>query len=348
MAESLEDKIYSGESGVQNSFLFESESDVYDLNLPDNYLQNTDVSNTSSSDLTWSENYEITSSDLLSGEDLFGPSVPKISAEINVEWIAALTAGTDLDLDLAYSSHELLTLSGDNTVYDTSTNNSLILNRYGLQEISTGSKTTDIFIEPNSSANILGDSSTVNLFVREDDLKNVQFEGHFEGIEFNLLLDSSDTIPKAEIDGDKLLLRGETTQEIDISNIDSVIAGVNVNFYSSDGLLNTQNLDPIFGTQDQSPTIISQSQSDTPASYSEQLLFEDDVEIIRVSKGQLDTTPAGESVASIFDGQSDSISNLEYEIESQMESIIDETSLLLETETMFLDPLDVFSDEDFL
>jgi hypothetical protein len=31
-----------------------------------------------------------------------------------------------------------------------------------------------------------------------------------------------------------------------------------------------------------------------------------------------------------------------------MESIIDETSLLLETETMFLDPLDVFADEDFL
>ena len=92
------------------------------------------------------ENYEIMSLDLLSDEDLFGLSVTKISAEFDPAWITALTVGTDFDFDLAYSSHELLSLKGNNTIYDTSTSNSLILSHDGLQDISAGSKTTDIFI----------------------------------------------------------------------------------------------------------------------------------------------------------------------------------------------------------
>ena len=108
---------------------------------------------------------------LLSDEDLFGSSVKKISSELDPAWITALTAGTDFDFDLAYSSHELLSLEGNNTIYDTSTSNSLILSHDGLQDISAGSKTTDIFLNSVSSANISGDASTVNQGVHENSYK---------------------------------------------------------------------------------------------------------------------------------------------------------------------------------
>ena len=165
---------------ITNSILFEDDSDIYDLTASDDFLENLGASQLQTSVHAPLENYELTSLDLLSGEDLFGASVTKISAELNPEWITALSVGTNFDFDLAYSSHELLTLEGNNTIYDTSTSNSLILSRDGLQDISTGSKTTDIFINSDSVANILGDASTVNLYVHENSLQNVHLGGHFE------------------------------------------------------------------------------------------------------------------------------------------------------------------------
>lgn len=348
MNQPIEDENSGKEDDGQTSILFEDDIDIYGLTISDNFLENLSVSAETPSVSSWPDGYEFTSSDFLSDGDIFGPSVTEISSKIDAEWITALTASTDFDIDLAYSSHELLDLNGNNTVYDTSTINSLILSHDGLQEISTGSKTADIFIDSGSAANISGESSQVNLYVREGDVKNVQIEGRFEGIEFNLFLDNPERIPEIELDGHKLLLKGETVQEIDISDIELVLEGISVNFYSTDGLASTQISPPIFNEQEQAPAKYIQPEINTSVSYSDQLLFEDDIEIIRVSKGQLDITPAEESVVSIFDGQSDSASNLEYEIKSQIESIIDETSLLLEAETMFLDPLEVFSDEDFL
>ena len=348
MSQSVEDENSDGENDGQTSILFEDQTDIYGLTISDNFLENLSVSSEASGVSSLPDGYEFTSSDFLSDEDIFGPSVTEISSQINEEWIAALTANTDFDLDLAYSSHELLDLNGNNTIYDTSTSNSLILSHDGLQDISTGSKTADIFIDSGSAANISGESSQVNLYVRESDLKNVQIEGRFEGIEFNLFVDNSEKIPEIELDGHKLLLKGETVQEIDVSDIELVLEGISVNFYSTDGLVSAQTSPPIFNEQEQALVKYTQPEINASASYSDQLLFEDDVEIIQISKSPLGTTPAGESAASIFDGQSDGISDLEYQVESQMESIIDETSLLLETETMFLDPLDVFADEDFL
>jgi len=348
MDQPVKDKNFDGENVGLTSGLFEDGTDIYDLAISDTFLENLSFSSELKSAPTLYEGYEFTSSDLLSGEDVFGPSVTTISSKIDEVWITALTANTDFDFDLAFSSHELLNLNGDNTVYDTSTSNSLILSHDGLQDISTGSKTADIFIDSSSAANISGNSSRVNLYVHEDNLENVQFEGRFEGIEFNLYIENSEKIPEIELDGGTLLLKGETIQEFDVSDIEIALEGISVNFYSTDGLVSAQTSGPIFNELEQAPLIYTQSQSDNPDSYSEQLLFEDDVEIIRVSKGQLDTTSVGESGVSIFDGQSDGISNFEHEIENQIEHIIDETSLLLQAETMFLDPLDVFSDEDFL
>ena len=152
---------------IPNLIMIEEDSDIYDLTVSDDFLENIDVSDSQTSVNASLENYEIMSLDLLSDEDLFGLSVTKISAEFDPAWITALTVGTDFDFDLAYSSHELLSLKGNNTIYDTSTSNSLILSHDGLQDISAGSKTTDIFINSVSTANISGDVSKVNLYVRK-------------------------------------------------------------------------------------------------------------------------------------------------------------------------------------
>ena len=189
MSQSTEDKSFDGENTGYTSVLFEDEADIYDLTISDNFLENLSFSSELTSASTPSKDYEFTSSDFLSDEDIFGPSVTEVSSKIDEEWITALTANADFDFDLAYSSHELLNLNGDNTIYDTSTGNSLILAHDGSQDISTGSKTADIFIDSSSAANISGDSSRVNLYVHEDNLENVQFEGRFEGIEFNLYID---------------------------------------------------------------------------------------------------------------------------------------------------------------
>lgn len=348
MSTIVEDKD-SGEGNVgQTSLLLDDKTDIYDLTISDNFLENLIVSDGATSISSLPEGYEFTSSDLLSGEDVLGPSVTELTLKINEEWITALTANADFDFDLAYSSHELLDLNGSNTIYDTSTSNSLILSHDGLQDISTGSKTADIFIDSGSGAIISGESSQVNLFVHEGDLENVQIEGHFKSIEFNLLIDNPEKIPEIELDGHKLLLKGETVQEIDVSGVENALEGISVNFYSADGLLSAQTSPPIFSEQEQAPIKYTPSEASASASHSDHLLFEDDIEIIQISKNQLGTAPSGESAPSIFNDQPDGISKLEYQIESQMESFIDETSLLLETETMFLDPLDIFSDEDFL
>jgi len=348
MSQPIEDKNSDRENVGHTSVLFEDETDIYDLTASDNLLENLSFSSELTSASTLSEGYEFKSSDFLSDEDIFGPSVTKISSEIGGEWITALTANADFDFDLAYSSHELLNLNGDNTIYDTSTSNSLILTHDGLQDISTGAKTADIFIDSGSAANISGQSSQVNLYVHEDDLENVQIEGRFEGIEFNLYIENSEKIPEVELDGNKLLLKGETTQEIDVSDIEIVLEGISVNFYSTDGLISAQTSGPIFNEQEQAPKKYTQPELNASDSYSEQLLFEDDVEIIQISNNQLDTTPSGESLVSLFESQTEDVSNSGYTLEDEIENIIEDTSLSLQAEMMFLDPLDVFSDEDFL
>ena len=347
MGQPIKDKSSDEDNAEQTSVLFEDETEIYELIISDNFLENLSDYGDLTKSSTLSEGYEFTSSDFLSDEDIFGPSITEISSEINQDWIAALTAGTDFDFDLAYSSHELLTLDGNNTIYDTSTSNSLIITQDGLQDISTGSKTTDIFVELGSTAKISGDLSTVNLFVSEQGLKDIQFEGHFDGIEFNLLIKNSETIPEVEIEGDKLLLKGDNTQEIDFSNTEFVLSGVNVNFYSSEGLVDTQTLGPIFNEQGQKPLQYSQSEIDAPDSYTEQLLFEDDVEIIQMSNNQTYTTNSSNEFAYTFGAQGDGHTDFEIKLESQINAV-EEASLLLEAETLFMDPLDVFSDEDFL
>ena len=272
----------------------------------------------------------------------------KLAQELNSEWITALSVGTNFDFDLAYSSHELLTLEGNNTIYDTSTNNSLILSRDGLQDISTGSKTTDIFINSDSVANILGDASTVNLYVHEDGLQNVHFGGHFEGIEFNLLLEDAEKIPEVEINGNKLLVKGDTTQEIDFADTEFVLAGININFYSTEGLIDTQNLGPIFNVQEQTPINNGSVPTDATADFSDQLLFEDDVEIVHIVKSQQASAPSSDITDTAFLGQLDDTLGPDHFDENQMSVIVDEAAQLLDGQTLYLNPLDVFNDEDFL
>ena len=57
-----------------------------------------------------------------------------------------------------------------------------------------------------------------------------------------MLLENSDQIPEVEIIENRLLLKGDTTQEIDFSDTEFVLADINVNFYSTEGLVDTQNL----------------------------------------------------------------------------------------------------------
>ena len=254
---------------------------------------------------------------------------------MNPEWITALTVGTNFDFDLAYSSHELLTLEGNNTIYDTSDSNSLVLSRDGLQDISTGSKTTDIFIDSASAANISGDASTVNLYVHENSLQNIQFGGQFEGIEFNLLLENSDKIPEVEIDGNKLLFKGDTTQEINFGDTEFVLAGINVNFYSTEGLLDTQNLGPIFNGQEQTTANIGVVSTDASGSYTDQLLFEDDVEIVQIFKSQSASTSSSDITDIIFEEQSSNVSGPDHFDENQMSVIVDEAHQLLDAQTLY-------------
>jgi len=332
----------------QNSVLLGDGSDVYQLSAPDDFLENLDASQLQISDDASLKSYEVTSLDLLSGEDLFGPSVTKISSELNPEWITALSVGTNFDFDLAYSSHEVVTLEGNNTVYDTSTNKSLILSRDGLQDISTGSKTTDIFINPDSVANISGDASTVNLYVHEDNIQNLHFDGHFEGIEFNLLLEDTSKIPEVEINGNKLLVKGDTTQEIDFADTEFVLAGININFYSTAGLIDTQNVGPIFNGQEQTAINIGTGPTEASASYTDQLLFEDDVEIVQISKSQPVSASSSDIIDITFEGQSNDISGPDYFDENQIIVVVDEVNQLLDSQTLYSNPLDVFNDEDFL
>ena len=331
----------------RSSILFEEETGIYDLTDTDNFLENLSNSSHVSGATISTKSFEITASDILSDEDLFGPPTTNISSVVNSEWISALTAGSDFDFDLAYSSHELLTLDGNNTVYDTSPSNSLIITQDGLQDISTGSKTTDIFIELGSAAKISGDLSKVNLYVSEEGLKDIQFYGHFDGIEFNLLIENSEKIPEVEIEGDKLVLKGDTIQEIDFSDTEFVLTGVNVNFYSSEGLVDAQTLGPMLNEQEQVPLKYSQFEINSVDSHYNQLLFEDDVEVIQISTSQPFTTTYGKEVAGVFGAQGDGQAGVEIKLKSQINAL-EEASILLEAETLFADPLDIFSDEDFL
>ena len=96
------------------------------------------------------------------------------------------------------------------------------------------------------------------------DSQNVHFGGHFEGIEFNLLLEDSEKIPELKSMENKLLVKGDTTQEIDFADTEFVLAGININFYSTEGLIDTQNLGPIFNVQEQ--TTINNGSVPTDAS----------------------------------------------------------------------------------
>ena len=170
----------------------------------------------------------------------------------------------------------------------------------------------------------------------------------FESIELNLLLENSEKIPEVEINENKLLLKGKITQEIDFTDTEFVLAGINVNFYSTEGLVDTQNLGPIFNEQAQPTINIAKVSDDKAVKYTDQLLFEDDVEIVQIFQSQLTSSSSSDITDITFEGQSSSTSGLDYFDENQISILVDEATQLLDAQTLYSNPLDVFNDEDFL
>ena len=180
----------------------------------------------------------------------------------------------------------------------------------------------------------------------ENSLENVQLDGHFESIEFNLLLENSDKIPSWNHRKQAFIERWHYSRNR-FFRYEFVLADINVNFYSTEGLVDTQNLGQFL--MDKSSNNKHWNRFDRSKCQQHRTAI---IRGRRWNRADIQE-PTGIYFKLRYHRHHiwravEQFVEPDYFDNNQTSVIIDEANRLLDAQTLYTNPLDVFNDEDFL
>ena len=295
---------------------------------------------------------------LISGTDLFGADLASIPIDNESLWHSPLSENVFFDTALVYSSHEFISLKDGKKLYDDSPIDSLIFVNEGPSDLVISEKKADIFLEADSSTSITGANSNINLFQTTNAEAKVKLSGDFSKLSLNLYQGDGTEIPEARIVEKRLFIDESESKSIDLSEINYGSSIIEFNIYNNEGLVDSQSLqydksfiDALDIAPAASPDVVGENvneilfdEYELPSNTSE-ILFEDEVEIVRLDHGDPNHEFVPEIDQNISRGSSEP--HFSMEIAQQVEELITEPTNLLEAGQLFADPLDVFDDSDF-
>jgi len=290
-------------------------------------------------------------SDFISGEELAGAELAKIQLSPENYWHPILSNDVFFDTDLTYSSHEIIELQGNNTVYETSPHDSLIFVGAGTTEITMSEKNADIFLTEDSLTKLEGQNTELNIFTNPSTPQELELKGIFSKISLNVYFEDDQDLSEAIIVGDQVFLNSLDTPLLDLSNIEYRSSALEINMYTDAGFQSSQSLD----------VLLPEAMQTAPPEYSykpqqedilPEVLFDDEVDIITLIDGQTlgGNQNASETLAEL-EGliyKETAAETFETEFEQLVVDIVTEPGQILEAGRLFDDPLDVFDGTDLV
>lgn len=315
------------------------------LNLSDTLFDDADIILNSESTYNIpnsNEEFLSPSSNFISDEDIFGASVKTIDETQSSYWLDLLKNNKIFDANLAYSSHEIMHLEGDNLVYDDSEIESVIFVSDGYSEIYIGDKSSDVFLQPDSHAILRGEKSDLNIFIDPESSSSLTLEGSFTNLSINLFKDSSDEIIDFNFKDENLLYNNNEDGIINFNKFDYRNSTIEINIYDDDGLVSSEKMS-VNGSEIEE---LEPAQVETAAaiySYDNDLFFTEDLEIQMPESYQslLDTPPSNGGIS--IEGEID-VNNYTNLLENQTESAFEEITTILEIGEVYNDLLDIIDD----
>jgi hypothetical protein len=283
--------------------------------------------------------------DLISGSDIFGADVNPVPLDTDSFWFSALFNNVFFDTDLTYSSHEILKLKEQNTLYDNSPHDSLIFVNEGNSDLIISDKKADIFMELGAETLITAENSEINLYTAFNVAFDVNLEGDFSKISLNFYNSEGKADNNAYIEDSTLYIGDDTASSIDLSKIEYGAISIEVNSFSSDGSVDKQSLQFTNEMVDESLPAQVQVEVHDDIDLTE-LLFNDDVQIILPP-----SSPSAEDISDVVNENlylQLSEGEQSMDVEHYITDLITEPGKLLDSGQLFSDPLDVFDESDFL
>ncbi|MDC1293766.1 hypothetical protein N8Z70_01825 [Candidatus Puniceispirillum sp.] len=290
-------------------------------------------------------------SDFISGEELAGAELAKIQLSPENYWHPILSNDVFFDTDLTYSSHEIIELQGNNTVYETSPHDSLIFVGAGTTEITMSEKNADIFLTEDSLTKLEGQNTELNIFTNPSTSQELELKGIFSKISLNVYFEDDQDLSEAIIVGDQVFLNSPDTPLLDLSNIEYRSSALEINMYTDGGFQTSQSLDVLLpeAMQNAPPEYFYKPQQED---ILPEVLFDDEVDIITLIDGQTlgGNQNASETLAEL-EGliyKDTAAETFETEFEQLVVDIVTEPGRILEAGRLFDDPLDVFDGTDLV
>lgn len=315
------------------------------LNLSDVLFDGSDITLNSEQTYTISnstEEFLSPSANFISDEDIFGASVKIIDESKSSYWLDLLKSDKIFDANLAYSSHEIMHLEGNNLVYDDGEIESVIFVSDGYSEINIGDKSSDIFLQPDSHAVLRGEKSDLNIFIDPESNSNLKLEGSFKNLSINLFKDTSNEIIDFSFKDENLIYNDNEVGMINFKNFDYGNSTVEINIYDDDGLVSSEKIS-VDGSevQELEPALVEVAA--TIYSVDDDLFFPDDLEVqMPANYESLLNSPTSDGQISI-EGEID-VKNYSSLLENQSETAFDEITTMLEVGTVYGDLLEIIDD----
>ena len=290
-------------------------------------------------------------SDFISGEELAGAELAKIQLSPENFWHPILSNDVFFDTDLTYSSHEIIELQGNNTVYETSPHDSLIFVGAGTTEITMSEKNADIFLTEDSLTKLEGQNTELNIFTNPSIPQELELKGVFSKISLNVYFEDDQDLSEAIIVGDQVFLNSLDTPLLDLSNIEYRSSALEINIYTDGGFQTSQLLDVSLPEAEQGAPpehFYTPQQEDMLP----EVLFGDDVDIITLMDGKAFSVNQNASETSAeLEGliyQDTASETFETQFEQLVADLVTEPGQILEAGRLFEDPLDVFDGTDLI
>ena len=290
-------------------------------------------------------------SDFISGEELAGAQLAKIQFSPDNYWHPILSNDVFFDTDLTYSSHEIVELQGNNTVYENSPHDSLIFVGAGTTEITMSEKNADIFLTEDSLTKLEGQNTELNIFTNPSIPQELELKGVFSKISLNVYFEDDQDLSEAIIVGDQVFLNSLDTPLLDLSNIEYRSSALEINIYTDGGFQTSQLLDVSLPEAEQGAPpehFYTPQQEDMLP----EVLFGDDVDIITLMDGKAFSVNQNASETSAeLEGliyQDTASETFETQFEQLVADLVTEPGQILEAGRLFEDPLDVFDGTDLI
>lgn len=260
------DKKSLANSHLNNDSLF-SEPDLVLENLEPSYLAQNNLE------------IETSAAYLISDENLFGAEIQTLENTQPSYWTDLLNSNHIFDADLAYSSHEIIHLNGDSTLFDDSPSQSVIFIGEGLSEIITGKKQADIFLQPDGNAILTGQNGSLNIFIDPESASNLELEGEFGNLSLNFYQDTTEEVVEYSLRDGTFIYNNSDLPLIDFQKFNYNNSVIEVNVYGREGLISSEKLgfDGSVFSQEIEPASIEAVSSLLFAS--DEVLFPDEINI---------------------------------------------------------------------